>query len=173
MTEDSRTGATLFVETLERYEVRYLFGNPGTTELPVMKALEGREIDDVLGLHEDVAVGAAAGFATTQRYHGTDDVPPVGVVNLHVTPGLAHGLGNLYGATVAGTPLVVTAGNHSTDFRHEEPILSGDPVEMADQFCKWSAEVLDVDTLSTMLRRPSASRSRRRRVLSSSQNRST
>jgi benzoylformate decarboxylase len=149
------TGADLFVETLEEYGVDHVFGNPGTTELPVMRALEGADLDYVLGLHEDVAVGMAAGYAQTRRYHSHRDeaVQPVGVVNLHVAPGLAHGLGNLYGASVTGAPLVVTAGNHSTDFRHEEPILSGDLEAMADQFTKWSAEVTDVSALPAMLRR--------------------
>ncbi|WP_117594596.1 thiamine pyrophosphate-binding protein [Haloprofundus halophilus] len=152
---DGYSGADLFVDALEQYGVTHLFGNPGTTELPVMRALEDSDLDYVLGLHEDVAVGAAAGYASTRRYHGhrDPDVLPVGVVNLHVAPGLAHGLGNLYGASVAGAPLVVTAGNHSTDFRHEEPILSGDLRELTDQFCKWSDEVLDVAALPTMLRR--------------------
>jgi len=151
----TKSGADLFVETLEQYGVQHVFGNPGTTELPVMKSLAGSDLDYVLGLHEDVAVGMAAGYASTRRYHADDDdsILPVGVANLHVAPGLAHGLGNIYGASVAGAPLVVTAGNHSTDFRHEEPILSGDLVEMTQQFTKWSAEVLDVEALPTMLRR--------------------
>jgi benzoylformate decarboxylase len=157
---DARTGADLFLDALEQYGVSHLFGNPGTTELPLMRALPEREIEYVLGLHEDVAVGMAGGYASTRRYHAdgasndaTDDVLPVGVANLHVTPGLAHGLGNLYAAAYAGAPLVVTAGNHDRGFRHEEPILSGDLVGMADQFTKWSEEVLDVDALPTMLRR--------------------
>ncbi|USZ68350.1 thiamine pyrophosphate-binding protein [Halorussus salilacus] len=155
MPDDAYTGADLFVDALERYGVSHVFGNPGTTELPVMSALADSDLDYVLGLHEDVAVGMAAGYAQTRRYHAHHDdaVTPVGVVNLHVAPGLAHGLGNLYGASVTGAPLVVTAGNHSTDFRHEDPILSGDLVEMADQFTKWSAEVGDVRALPTMLRR--------------------
>jgi benzoylformate decarboxylase len=154
MTEEY-TGADLFADALEQYGVSHVFGNPGTTELPVMKALGDSDLEYVLGLHEDVAVGMAAGYASTRRYHShrDDAVTPVGVVNLHVAPGLAHGLGNLYGASVAGAPLVVTAGNHSTDFRHEEPILSGDLVEMADEFAKWSDEVRDVSALPTMLRR--------------------
>jgi benzoylformate decarboxylase len=173
---DEYTGADLFADALERYGVTHVFGNPGTTELPVLNAIADSDLEYVLGLHEDVAVGMAAGYASTRRYHadraqrddadraqrdgGGDDhshhpdsVNPVGVVNLHIAPGLAHGLGNLYGASVAGAPLVVTAGNHSTDFRHEEPILSGDLVAMADEFAKWSDEVRDVAALPTMLRR--------------------
>jgi benzoylformate decarboxylase len=149
------TGADCFVDALERYGVEYVFGNPGTTELPVLKALADSEIEYILGLHEDVAVGMAGGYASTRRYHADDDpgITPVGVANLHLAPGLAHGLGNLYAAKAAGAPVVVTAGNHSTDFRHEEPILSGDLVGMAEEFTKWSAEVLDVSALPSMVRR--------------------
>ncbi len=152
---DSYTGADLFVEALEEYNVERVFGNPGTTEVPVLDALSRSDIEYVLGLHEDIAVGMAGGYAQTRRYHAHEnpEINPVGVVNLHIAPGLAHGLGNLYAAKMTGAPLVVTAGNHSTDFRHEEPILSGELVEMADQFTKWSAEVLDVDTIPTMVRR--------------------
>jgi len=152
---DDYTGADLFVDALDQYGVSRVFGNPGTTELPVMGAIGDSDLDYVLGLHEDVAVGMAAGYAGTRRYHShhDDSITPVGVVNLHVAPGLAHGLGNLYGASVTGAPLVVTAGNHSTEFRHEEPILSGDLVEMADQFTKWSDEVRDVEALPAMVRR--------------------
>jgi len=151
----ARTGADLFLDALEQYGVSRLFGNPGTTELPVVHALPETGIEYVLGLHEDVAVGMAAGYASTRRQHAdTDpDVLPLGVVNLHVAPGLAHGLGNLYGAQFSGAPLLVTAGNYSTDFQHEEPILHGDVAEMARPFTKWSAEVTDVEALPTMVRR--------------------
>ncbi len=149
------TGADLFVDALEEYGIDYVFGNPGTTELPVLKSLADSDIEYVLGLHEDIAVGMAGGYASTRRYHahGDSKILPVGVANLHLAPGLAHGLGNLYAAKIAGAPVVVTAGNHSTDFRHEEPILSGDLVDMAEKFTKWSAEVLDVAALPTMVRR--------------------
>jgi len=149
------TGADLFVDALEQYGVHHLFGNPGTTEVPIIHALEASDIDYVLGLHEDIAVGMAAGYARTRTYHRHSDesVNPVGVANLHVAPGLAHGLGNLYDAYRGGVPLLVTAGNHGTDVQHEEPVLSGDLVEMADPFTKWSAEAPSVDALPSMVRR--------------------
>jgi benzoylformate decarboxylase len=151
----SKTGSELLVETLSQYGVTHVFGNPGTTELPVVHAIADSDIEYVLGLQEDIAVGMAGGYASTRRYHahGEGDVLPLGVANLHLNAGLAHGLGNLYAAQVAGAPLLVTAGNHSLDFRHEEPILSADLVEMADQYTKWSAEVLAVDAIPTMVRR--------------------
>ena len=149
------TGSDLFVDALEQYGVEHVFGNPGTTELPVLEALSRSDLEYVLGLHEDIAVGMASGYASTRRYHAHHDesVMPAGVVNLHITPGLAHGVGNTYAAQFAGTPLVITAGNHERDFRHEEPLLHGDLEAMVDQFTKWSDEVLDVTALPTMLRR--------------------
>jgi len=148
------TGADLFVDALSDYGVSRVFGNPGTTELPVLKAIGESDLEYVLGLHEDIAVGMAAGYAQTRRYHGHDgDAMPASVVNLHVTPGLAHGLGNVYAAKMTGAPLVVTAGNHELDFRHEEPILSGELLDLVRQFCKFSAEVTDVDALPSVLRR--------------------
>jgi benzoylformate decarboxylase len=152
---DTYTGADLFVDALEQYGVSHVFGNPGTTELPVMDALSRSDLGYVLALQEDIAVGAAAGYAQTRRYHSHDDdsVMPAGVVNLHVTPGLAHGVGNTYGAMMSGAPLVITAGNHELDFRHEEPILTGDLEAMVDQFCKYSTEVTSVEALPMILRR--------------------
>lgn len=152
---NTTTGAELFVDALEQYGVSRLFGNPGTTELPAIKALGESDLEYVLGLHEDIAVGMAAGYASTLRYHAdrSDELLPLGVVNLHVAPGLAHGIGNIHGADFTGAPVVITAGNHSTDFQHEEPILSGELEGMVESMTKWSAEVKDVDALPTMLRR--------------------
>lgn len=152
---DEYTGADLFVDTLEAYGVQHVFGNPGTTELPVMEALSHSDLEYVLGLQEDIAVGMAAGYAQTRRYHSHHDpsINPVGVVNLHITPGLAHGTGNIFNAEFSGAPLVVTAGDHELDFRHEEPLLDGDLEELVDQFCKDSVEVTDIDALPLLMRR--------------------
>lgn len=154
MTEPGYTGSDLFVDALTDYGVTHVFGNPGTTELPLLRSIAESNLEYVLGLHEDIAVGMAAGYAQARRYHSHhEDVLPLGVVNLHVAPGLAHGLGNVQNAKWTGAPLLVTAGAHSTDFQHEEPILSGDLANMAEEYAKWSAEVQDVAALPTMLRR--------------------
>ncbi|MEF8860738.1 MAG: thiamine pyrophosphate-dependent enzyme [Haloarculaceae archaeon] len=151
------TGADLFTAALEQYGVPYLFGNPGTTELPVMNTLGDSQVEYVLAAHEDIAVGMAAGYAKTRALYAHDDpgITPVGVVNLHIAPGVAHGLGNVFDSSLVGTgaPLVVTAGQHPTDHGFHEPNLGADLVSMADQFTKWSAEVKNVDALPTMLRR--------------------
>src|SRR5689334_9423340 len=96
------TGAQAFYEMLVRQGVDYIFGNPGTSELPLMDVFaERQEIEYILALHEDSALGVAAGYAEASGKPA--------VVNLHTNPGLAHALGNLYNAYRAGTPLIVTA----------------------------------------------------------------
>ncbi|SEP11092.1 benzoylformate decarboxylase [Halogranum amylolyticum] len=155
MAENSTTGADLFVDALVEYGVRYVFGNPGTTELPILRSIGNSDLEYLLGVHEDIAVGMAAGYASIRRYHAhhDEDILPLGVVNLHVAPGLAHGLCNIQNADRSGVPLLVTAGEHATHAKHEEPILSGDLVQMVEEYTKWSAVVEDVTALPTMIRR--------------------
>lgn len=139
-------GRDVVLEAFRKYNVRYIFGNPGTTELPMMDGLVNYpDIEYVLGLHEDTAVGMAAGYAQAA---GT-----VGVVNLHITPGLAHGLGNIYDAYRAGVPLVVTAGQHDSRLAIQEPALAGDLVNMVKPFTKWSYEVHQAEELPIALQR--------------------
>lgn len=129
------TGAEALYEFLVRQGVRYIFGNPGTTELPLMDMFAARdEISYILALHEDTAVGIAAGYAEATRTPA--------VVNLHTWPGLAHGLGNLYNAARAGTPLIVTAGQQDTRAMISEPLLYGDMLQLVRNHTKWSWEAL-------------------------------
>src|SRR6185312_15179185 len=133
-------GRDLLFDALEQQQIGFLFGNPGTTELPLIDGCnEHPSVRYVLALHEDIALGMAMGYA-----HASGKV---GVVNVHVAPGLAHGLGNLYNAWRAHTPLVVTAGQQHTRLQLQEPILSADLVAMARPFTKWAYEVRSVDDL--------------------------
>lgn len=136
----------MLFEVLEQQEIGFLFGNPGTTELPLIDGCnEHPSVRYVMALHEDVAVGMAMGYA---RASGK-----IGVVNLHVAPGLGHGLGNLYNAWRARTPLLVTAGQQHTRLLIQEPILSADLVSMARQFTKWAYEVRFAEELPIALQR--------------------
>src|SRR5256884_7596332 len=98
--------AAVLMQILRSAGVRYLFGNPGTTELPFLDALADSGLEYVLGLQESTAVAAADGYAQAA---GT-----IGVVNVHVAPGLANGLSILHSAARAKTPLLVTAGPQNT-----------------------------------------------------------
>src|SRR3989441_441534 len=129
--------AAVLMEILRAAGVRYLFGNPGTTELPFLDALPDSGLEYVLGLQEATAVAAADGYAQAAGR--------VGVVNVHVAPGLANGLAILHNAARAKTPLVVTAGQQDTRFLMDAPILAADLVRMAEPFTKWSYELRRAD----------------------------
>ncbi|MBE7212228.1 MAG: thiamine pyrophosphate-binding protein, partial [Gluconacetobacter diazotrophicus] len=104
-----RRGAAVLLEVLRSEGVRYVFGNPGTTELPLMDALTGcPDVSYVLGLQEASCVAMADGYAKAAGRPG--------FLNLHTAGGLGHAMGALINAQVANTPLVVTAGQQ--DMRH-------------------------------------------------------
>lgn len=139
-------GRQVLIECLRAHGVEWVFGNPGTTENPVLEALAAVERPRyVLALHEAVALGAAAYYA-----HASGRT---GVVNLHVAPGLGNALGMLYNAAEANAPLVVTAGQQDTRMRLREPLLGGDLVAMAAPLVKWSAQVERADELALALHR--------------------
>ena len=142
----SYTGRQIFMDTLMAEGVRYVFGNPGTTELPLIDSLHDYpEIDYVLCLQEAVAVTMADAYALA-----TDSV---GVVNLHVAPGLGNGLGSVYNAWEGNTPLLVTAGQQDSRMRLREPLLGHDLVAMAAPLTKWSVEANHAGEMPLILNR--------------------
>lgn len=117
------------LQTLEKNGVTRIFGNPGTTEIPLVRACEKRrKLKYVVALSEVAAVPMADGYARATRSPG--------VVNLHVAPGLGNGMGNLYTAGIAGTPLLVLVGGQDRRFLHTNPILWGPVERMASTVCK-------------------------------------
>ena len=122
--------------TLEKNGVETIFGNPGTTEIPLVKACERQHgIRYIVALSEVAAVPMADGYARARR--------SLGVVNLHVAPGLGNGMGALYTAGIAGTPLLVLVGGQDRRFLHTQPILYGPLDRMARSVCK---EVFALDS---------------------------
>ncbi|RJR43031.1 MAG: thiamine pyrophosphate-binding protein [Desulfobacteraceae bacterium] len=137
-------GKHIFLETLLTHGVEYVFGNPGTTELPLIESLsEWTRIRYILALHESVAVGAANYYAQAAR--------KTGVVNLHVAPGLGNGLGMLFNAYEAHTPLLITAGQQDRRLRNREPLLSADLVAMAAPLTKWSVQAESAQDLPRIM----------------------
>jgi benzoylformate decarboxylase len=140
------SGKRAFLELLKQEGVDIIFGNPGTTELPLMDALAvDNEVRYVLGLQEAAVIGMADGYAQASG--------KLAVVNLHVTPGLGNAMGMLYDAQKAGSPLLVTAGQHDQDFNATEPILWADLPPIARPLVKWSAEVHRLADLPRLVHR--------------------
>jgi benzoylformate decarboxylase len=127
-------GKTALLELLKQEGVRIMFGNPGTTELPLMDALAAEhELRYILALQEAPAMGMADGYAQASGQ--------CAVVNLHAAPGLGNAMGMLYDAQKAGSPILVTAGQHEQRFNFTEPLLWADLPTIARPFVKWSEEV--------------------------------
>ncbi|MGH7319011.1 MAG: thiamine pyrophosphate-binding protein [Candidatus Rokuibacteriota bacterium] len=140
------SGKQAFLALLRQEGVEYLFGNPGTTELPLMDGLVAEaDLRYILGLQEAVVVAMADGYAEASG--------KLGVVNVHVAPGLGNALGMLYDAQKAGAPLLVTAGQHDQSFNFTEPILWADLPPIARPFVKWAAEVRRLEDLPRAVHR--------------------
>ena len=126
--------------------VTHLFGNPGTTELPLMAALpEFPQIDYVLGAQEAAVVAMADGYA---RASGR-----LAVCNVHVAPGLGNAIGSLYNAAWIGSPLIVTAGQHHVGHGLTEPMLYAPLEPMACPHVKWAVEAARLEDLPRIVRR--------------------
>src|SRR3978361_2474291 len=126
-------GKTALLELLKQEGVRVMFGNPGTTELPLMDAFAAeRDIRYVLALQEAPAMGMADGYAQASGQ--------LACVNLHAAPGLGNAMGMLYDAQKAGSPILVTAGQPEQSFNATEPILWANLPTKKRPLLTWSSE---------------------------------
>src|SRR5882672_424658 len=140
------SGKRAFLELLKQEGVDMVFGNPGTTELPLMDAFAvENEIRYVLGLQEAALMAMADGYAQASG--------KLAVLNLHVAPGLGNAMGMLYDAQKAGSPILVTAGQQDNDYIVMEPILSADLPTLARPFVKWASEVHRLADLPRLVHR--------------------
>ena len=119
-------------ELWRKHGMTTIFGNPGSTELPMLGPLP-EDFRYVLGLQEAVAVGMADGFAQASG--------SVGHVNLHTAPGLGNGVGAIFGALANKAPLLVTAGQQARSLISMQANLTNrDAVEVPKPYVKWSHE---------------------------------
>src|SRR5437879_13463142 len=102
------SGRDQFFEVARSEGARYLFANPGTTELPIFDELADETgIELILALQEATAVAAADGYAQATRRPA--------LVKLHIAPGVANGLGNIIHAMWNPSPVVATAGKQKPE----------------------------------------------------------
>ena len=139
-------GREAFLSILLDEGIDYLFGNPGTTELPVMAALPGLpQLQYVLGLQESIVVAMADGYS---RASGK-----LSACNVHVAPGLGNAMGAIYNARWVGSPVIITAGQQEQGHGLTEPLLYDPLPPLADPLVKWSVEVTRLQDLPRILRR--------------------
>src|SRR6184192_2903628 len=104
------TGGMLLIQTLKDAGVDYLFTNPGSAETGIFAALA--ETEDprlVIGKHEGLVGAMADGY---HRISGK-----VGVVIAHVMGGSYQLTGQLFNAQVAGSAVLVIAGDWASELQ--------------------------------------------------------
>jgi benzoylformate decarboxylase len=140
------TGRSAFLALLKDEGITHLFGNPGTTELPIMHALKDHpDLTYVMAMQESLVVAIADGFS---RASGR-----LVACNVHVAPGLGNAMGSLYNAQFTGTPMILTAGQQEQGHGLMEPLLFGPLVRMAEPLVKWAVEVTRLEDLPRIVRR--------------------
>ncbi|RDI53436.1 thiamine pyrophosphate-binding protein [Nocardia mexicana] len=146
-TSDKKLGRDIIFDYLRAAGIEYAFGVPGTHEIPLIDGttIPENEVSYVPCLHENIAVGAAMGYA---RMSGRP-----GAAIVHVTPGTANIIDNLYNAYRSNIPVLVLCGQQHSDLLIQEPILASDLVRTAGQYAKWAHEVRDIDELPLVLQR--------------------
>src|SRR5690349_2348643 len=109
-----------------------MFGDPGSTELPMLADFPG-DFRYVLGLQEAVVVGMADGFAQASRRPA--------FVNLHTAPGVGNAMGAIFNAQANHSPLVITAGQQARSLITLQTNLTNrDATRMPHPLVKWSYE---------------------------------
>ena len=137
------TGKQALLEMLKAEGVEYIFGNPGTSEGPIIDLLgDYPEFRYILTLQESVAVGMGESYA---RANGR-----ASFVSLHVDSGLANGIALMLDALNTGTPMVVTSANYDVRKVNE---TKTDLAQLVRPVTKWAVELSYPDQIPSVIRR--------------------
>ena len=140
------SGRSAFLQLLVDEGVTHLFGNPGTTELPIMEVVpDFPQLRFVLGLQEAIVLGMADGYCRASHR--------LAAANVHVMPGLGNAMGALYNAKFSGSPVILTAGQQEQGHGLLEPLLHEPLVPVAQPLVKWAVEVTRAADLPRILHR--------------------
>ena len=137
------TGKKAVLEMLLAEGVEYIFGNPGTSEGPLVDMLDDYpELKYIMSLQESVAVGMAEAYARSAK--------TTAFVSLHVDSGLANGIALMLDALNTGTPMVVTSANYDARKINE---TKTDLAELVKPVTKWAVELDLPDQIPSVMRR--------------------
>ena len=135
-------GAESLLRTLVGSGVNVCFGNPGTSEMHFVAALDRVEgMRAVLGLFEGAVTGMADGYGRMAEM-------PAATL-LHLGPGLANGLANLHNARRARTPIVNIVGDHATYHAQYDAPLASDVRGFARPVSGWVHSSASARTVAT------------------------
>lgn len=139
-------GAELLIKTAVSAGIEYCFANPGTTEMPIVAAMESEpRLKPVLSMFEGVCTGAADGYGRIAQRPA--------ITLTHLGPGFANGIANLHNARRAKSPIVNLIGDHASWHVDYDPPLASDIESLARPVSAWfhtstSAERIGTDFVS-------------------------
>lgn len=134
-------GSEALQKAMKDLDLNPVFGNPGTTELPMLRNIGEYR----LTLHDSISVGMADGRS---QYLGRPSV-----VNLHDLPGVANSMAFIYTAKANRSPLVITAGQQDSRHAVYDPLLYGNLTELVGSAVKYRYEVRTVSDIGVSLKR--------------------
>ncbi|HOV91209.1 MAG TPA: acetolactate synthase large subunit [Syntrophorhabdaceae bacterium] len=146
--KDEKTGAEALIKTAVDAGIKVCYANAGTTEIPILLALDRYpEIKTVLCLFEGVCTGAADGYG---RMTGSP-----AMTLLHLGPGFANGIANLHNARRAQTPLLNIIGQHSTWHIPADPPLNMELEALVKTASDWvrtnnNPDIISRDTIDAI-----------------------
>ena len=134
-------GYEIFGDAIESLGLYPVFGNPGTTEIPMLRKIKGY----ILTLHDSISVGMADGAAQASG--------SATLVNLHDLPGVANSMAFIHTARINRSPVVITAGQQ--DMRHEfyDPLLYHNLLSLVGDAVKYRFEVTQASDIAPALSR--------------------
>ncbi len=119
-------------DLMRAFDLREVFGNPGSTELPMFRNFPD-DFRYVLGLQESIVVSMADGYAAARKR--------AAFVNLHSAIGVGHAVGAIFTAFKNQSPLVITAGQQARSMLPFEPFLYSEQApQLPKPYIKWSCE---------------------------------
>jgi len=124
--------AEAFVRQAIKLGIKRIYGNPGTTEMPLLSAVKENGMDYILLLNDGLAVASAEGESLFTSKPS--------LVSLHTINGLGNAIAYIYTALKNRSPVIVTAGQQDERFIFEEPILYADLKKVASTVVKASFE---------------------------------
>ena len=138
-------------ELLRAHGMTTVFGNPGSTELPMLAEFPD-DFRYVLGLQELVVVGIADGYAQASGH--------VAHVNLHTAPGVGNAVGGIFNARANHAPLLITAGQQvRAQITIEASLTNSDATVAPQPYVKYSHEPPRPQDVPTALARAIAAAS--------------
>ena len=134
-------GYEIFNKTIRELGMGTLFGNPGSTEIPMLRGTG----DYVLTLHDSISVGMADGHAQSTGKPS--------IVNLHTLPGVANSMAFIHTARLNRSPVIITSGQQDSRHVFYEPLLWHDLRDLVGSAVKYSYEVKNSDDIERALKR--------------------